>query len=294
MQAELRNRLIAGPLLGAATIAALVVDMAFNTSWGALAVALVIAITATPEFVVLARGSAGRPVRAPLFTANLLLPLIAVPDIHRALLERLPAEPVALVLGTCLVWAALLQTTRGIEGFIHSLGGTVLGMLYIGLSMHLLVALGAHDTPLNPVRGTQLLLTALAVCKLGDVAAFFGGRACGRHKMAPSISPGKTWEGFVFSLVGSVAAAYLTVYLVSGPWMRYPVAPFAGYWQPLLFGLVVGPAGVMGDLVESCLKRSSAVKDSGSIVPGFGGFLDVYDAILLSVPVACLLALLPG
>jgi phosphatidate cytidylyltransferase len=137
-------------------------------------------------------------------------------------------------------------------------------------------------------RGNQLLLLFIASCKLGDVTAFFGGRATGKHKMAPSISPGKTWEGFACSFVGSIGGAYLMAWIFASSCAR---GPFNGWWQPTVWGAIIGPLGVVGDLAESCMKRQADRKDSGHALPGFGGWLDLFDAVLLGVPVAYVLAL---
>jgi phosphatidate cytidylyltransferase len=107
--------------------------------------------------------------------------------------------------------------------------------------------------------------------------------------MSPRISPGKTWEGFACSFVGAVGASYLFTWAL-GAWTG--VGPFAGWWQPAVWGLVLGPLGVAGDLAESAMKRDASVKDSGSLMPGFGGWLDVLDALILAAPVAWLLAVL--
>ena len=137
-------------------------------------------------------------------------------------------------------------------------------------------------------RGTQLVLLFLATVKMGDIGAYFGGRTFGKHKMSPRISPGKTWEGFAFSFVGAIGGAYLFTWGLTATCAH---APFDGWWQPLVWALVLGPLGVAGDLAESAMKRDAAVKDSSNVVPGFGGFLDILDAVILAAPVAYLLAL---
>ena len=90
-------------------------------------------------------------------------------------------------------------------------------------------------------------------------------------------------------LVGAVGGAYLFYGVFA--LMDLPLA-FNGWWQPLVWGLVCGPIGLLGDLVESCIKREADIKDSGTIIPGFGGFLDVFDAIIFAAPFALLLGLI--
>lgn len=127
------------------------------------------------------------------------------------------------------------------------------------------------------------LVTLVAVTKAGDIAAYLGGTLCGRHRMAATLSPGKTWEGAAASLTGSVATAWLLLEgmagaAVAGPW---------GGW--LVFGAGVGLAGMLGDLAESLLKRECGAKDSGRMLGGLGGCLDLIDSLLFAAPVAWVL-----
>jgi phosphatidate cytidylyltransferase len=192
-----------------------------------------------------------------------------------------------LIFGLGFLWVGIRQFQRyAVDHFVHNVGATIAGACYLGLLPGMITALLMIQSPDDPHRGHSLVLLAVAACKLGDVAAFFGGRAFGKHKMAPSISPGKTWEGFAASLVGSIGGTYIVLAVL----MALGFAnPWTGWWQAAIWGLVLGPVGVMGDLWESGIKRDSAAKDSGSMIPGFGGILDVLDAILLAAPVAWLL-----
>jgi CDP-diglyceride synthetase len=156
---------------------------------------------------------------------------------------------------------------RAFEHFFSNVAYTLFGILYLGLSTSLMLRLAmmpGADGYVN--RGNQLLLVAITVVKLGDVAAYFGGRALGRHKMAPRISPGKTWEGFACSFIGAIGGAYL-MQAVFAQLCAHP--PFATWWEPIVWGAVLGPIGAAGDLAESCMKREASVKDSGDTLPGF-------------------------
>lgn len=157
----------------------------------------------------------------------------------------------------------------------------MLGIAYIGIPFLLLQRLA--ELP----HGTQLLLVFIAAVKLGDVTAFFGGKALGRNKMCPSISPGKTWEGFACSFIGAIGGSYLFAWLPTC-WGFEP--PFPSWWQAAVWGLVLGPLGVLGDLAESCMKRAARMKDSGASMPGFGGILDILDALIIAAPAAYVLA----
>ena len=139
-------------------------------------------------------------------------------------------------------------------------------------------------------RGPGWVLAAMAIVWIADTAAYFAGRAFGRRKLAPSISPGKTWEGVYGALLAVAVYALLLT----------PFAPRAGYtsaltpaamltWIAVLVGLAM--LSIEGDLLESLLKRHAGVKDSGTILPGHGGVLDRIDALLSAMPAAALLAL---
>jgi phosphatidate cytidylyltransferase len=137
-------------------------------------------------------------------------------------------------------------------------------------------AVAAEPTPL----GILPLVSMVAVVKAGDVAAYAAGTLVGRHRMAPILSPGKTWEGAAASLAASVAAAWVVLAWASpaGPWGGWPV-----------FGLLVGAAGMIGDLAESLVKRELGAKDSGRLLGGLGGVLDLVDSLLPAAPVAWVL-----
>jgi phosphatidate cytidylyltransferase len=122
--------------------------------------------------------------------------------------------------------------------------------------------------------GPKLLLFALVITWAGDSAAYFVGRAMGKHPLAPHISPKKTWEGSVGSMVGSLIVAWAFSY-----WIRIPIGHL------LAMAVIGNVAGQMGDLLESAYKRSAGVKDSGGLLPGHGGVLDRIDALILCIPV---------
>jgi len=129
--------------------------------------------------------------------------------------------------------------------------------------------------------GTAVLFLPVAVTWLGDSAAYSVGRAIGRHKLAPVISPKKTWEGAIAGLVATAAGAALYVELTRQlvPWSM-------SLWQVLLFGSLISVAGQVGDLFESRFKRDCGVKDSSNLLPGHGGALDRVDSLLFVFPFA--------
>jgi len=157
----------------------------------------------------------------------------------------------------------------------------VFGVLYIGLSLTTLPLLSQQDN------GPSLLIFLFLVVWAGDIAALYIGRTWGRKKLAPAISPGKSWEGSVASMAGSLAVTGLLLWL-STFLQAHGIADLS-YPGSLLHWLalaaILNVAAQVGDLVESALKRGAGVKDSGSLLPGHGGVLDRIDALLIAAPV---------
>ena len=134
--------------------------------------------------------------------------------------------------------------------------------------------------------GPALVLFLMVCVWAGDIAALYIGKAFGKHKLAPRLSPGKTWEGSIASIVGSVAAAGLVIWIgdvltARGNLILHITEPI---WQTLVLAAVLNIAAQLGDLLESAVKRGAGVKDSGTMLPGHGGILDRIDALLLAAP----------
>jgi phosphatidate cytidylyltransferase len=310
MRPELRNRLIFGFTIAALVIGAVAHDLIRGSHWGILALGIIAGVSGSIEFTKLARAHATHARLAPLVVVVVALVMVAHIDSTlqwktNTITEQLPANAqdashqatalapnlplIPLILGFGLLWTVLAQMFRyATENFFANVGSTLFGMIYLGISLHLLQQLALTESADSAYRGTQFVLLFMATVKMGDIGAYFGGRAFGKHKMSPRISPGKTWEGFAFSFVGAIGGAYLFTWALTATCTH---APFDGWWQPLVWALVLGPLGVAGDLAESAMKRDAAVKDSSNVVPGFGGFLDILDALILAAPIAYLLAL---
>ncbi len=182
-----------------------------------------------------------------------------------------------------LLWLALavILLKRGVSGWAPVPQGLRLaaGLLLIGLAWWA-VAAALHV-------GVGMLLSILALVWMADIAAYFGGKAFGKRKLAINISPGKSWEGALSGFVGVVLLAALWLWwggasadhLYARLWQQGPLLGFVG-----LAGLSV--MSVVGDLLESLVKRSAGVKDSSQLLPGHGGVLDRVDALLPVVPMA--------
>ncbi|MCC5795372.1 MAG: phosphatidate cytidylyltransferase [Chromatiales bacterium] len=137
--------------------------------------------------------------------------------------------------------------------------------------------------------GPALLLLVLVIVWAADVGAYFAGRRWGRRKLAPQVSPGKTWEG----VAGGLSAAML-VALAGGWLLAYPAGVELGGLALVLLGLAVGGISILGDLTVSMFKRNVGLKDSGRLIPGHGGVLDRVDSIMAAVPLYALVLLLAG
>lgn len=155
------------------------------------------------------------------------------------------------------------------------------GLIYIAYPLTLIPLLWKQED------GPALLLFLMLCVWSGDIAALYIGRAFGKTKLAPRLSPGKTWIGSIASVVASVIAAGVVVAIADalsarGSSLLHISEPL---WQTLLLAAVLNVAAQIGDLLESAIKRGAGVKDSGTMLPGHGGILDRIDALLLATPV---------
>jgi phosphatidate cytidylyltransferase len=185
----------------------------------------------------------------------------------------------AVVLLVLLILREVLMWPDNGQPFVN-IGATISGLLYVSLPMALLSVIAYGSGHFEPGRIFCLIFFVWAA----DTGAYFAGKNFGKHKLAPSISPGKTWEGWAGG-----AALTLVVGWAAGQFL--PDIPLS---HRLVAAGVVAVFGPLGDLAESMLKRSGGVKDSGTFLPGHGGLLDRFDAFLLVLPVLALLQVLVG
>ena len=192
-----------------------------------------------------------------------------------------PAKAPDLLIATlALIVIAVLvsQTFRFQKDFSKMLTGvgvTILGVFYVAFLGGFLVAMRVGFEN-SPNLSTHLLGFFFLVIFGSDVGAYFAGRALGKHKLAPTISPGKTVEGLIGGLLAAAAAAAAATFLF------FPELP---YQCSIPLAIVLAFVGVLGDLCESAMKRGSKTKDAASILPGHGGFLDRLDSLLLGAPI---------
>ncbi len=194
----------------------------------------------------------------------------------------------ALVFALAVLWLLASNAFRYREPgkSMETLGAELLIVSYAGLLLCLTARLrwvgGGEAAP-----GYYALGSLVVAAKCGDIGAYTFGRLFGRRKMAPLLSPGKTWAGFLGAIVVAGLASCL--------WLQFAQNLFNALWFPrsamicLIYGVVVAIAGLVGDLCESLIKRDLGKKDAAALLPGFGGVVDITDSIVYAGPIAYLL-----
>lgn len=285
MEKSLQNRLTFGPLMLAGLFLLLWGDSFIHFRTGIQGVGILLMLIlllplATEELATLFTAEHVRPYR---FISSIGSGAMVL---HAFMTQFDNFKPVAAsTLAFIVVFVMLLAALRRAwdmqaQDAIVRMAGTVLANMYLGGLGWFLLALRVKQSH-NFVGSTGIVLLILVVVKATDIGAFFGGRALGRHKLIPWLSPGKTWEGLicgvlVSGIIGALAAPHLYGMAIS--WQR-------GF----VICTLLGGIGQVGDLLESLIKRDAEVKDSGRLIPGFGGVLDVIDSPLLASPFAYLL-----
>lgn len=261
--------------------------------WLFALVVAAVAMLALHEYLGIAKGYGIQPLSLLTYLITLLFLFGAFALEEKPLLAEQP-------------WLALLSNTwLGLTGFtllfgipivfrrdmkmaLAASGTSAFALLYLGAPLAVPIFLRAE-----PFHGVFVVFALLSVWA-GDTAAFYIGRSLGKHKLAPIVSPKKSWEGAVASVLASVAVAML-VFHFQEPLSRMiatqelrPGSPF-GHWRlslvhQIALGILTNVAAQLGDLFESAIKRGAQVKDSGSILPGHGGILDRIDALLFAFP----------
>lgn len=254
-----------------------------------LATVIVFVVLGQREFYRLIEDKGAHPLVSYGLAGGAALPLVAY----------LGSEYHATILMTATLLAVMIRQVgkAQIAEALVSISGTFFGVFYVGWLLSHAVVLrnfhsaviahygppGAEQLGIVPETGIFLMLFCLTAVVLCDAGAYFAGRRFGRRKLAPRISPGKTVEGSVGGLatgtVGALAAK--CVFDLFWPGLSAPL----GWRAALVMGFLVSVAGMIGDLVESLLKRDAQAKDSGQLLPGMGGIMDRIDSPLLGIPV---------
>jgi phosphatidate cytidylyltransferase len=312
----MRTRIVVGTLMAVFAALMLIADLSLEPAYPFLLI--VILLLALAACVELHRLLGALPNRPPfwLCVSGVFAVLLANWPVHildflllrywpghNALHEfgLVPWQMVAWTFAAVVMAAFIAEMPRYRDssgGLVQRVALAVWFVAYLGVLPSFLLQLRWPPPPYGA------LTMAIFVPKCGDVAAYFTGRFLGRHRMTPTISPKKTWEGFAGGLVGAAATAVLLNHfylrealagdframfqsdtvLHVGAW----AGPYGGELAGVGFGLTVGLAGVLGDLAESLVKRDCRRKDAADTVPGFGGVLDVIDSVLFAAPVAYL------
>lgn len=226
------------------------------------------------EFYVLAKKKGMLPDIVAGYLASAALFTIFYFANRTSMQERLDLQSILLVIILLTIGTLVAATLRGapFEKMLASSGATILGVLYVVLPGGHLVAVRMG---FPPEVSSDLLAFFFLVLMGSDIGAYYVGRAIGKHKLAPGISPGKTWEG-----VGGGLAAALGLSAVAHFWF-FPELPLK--WA-LPLAAVMTVLGILGDLTESALKRGAGAKDAAKILPGHGGMLDRLDSLLFNAP----------
>ncbi len=267
-------------IISALVLAPVVLVLVWAGGWwvtGLIAVAVVIGIR---ELVRMLR--AGKLHPRPLVASAIGLAFIGAVVLQSRTSINLVAE--VLALGTIGAFLAEI-VRRDRTGSLDAWAVTVASALYVGgLLMHFILLRelnqpALRDGPLAALKiapGAAWIYATFAVTWASDSGAYFAGRAFGRHKMSPQLSPKKTWEGFAGGLVAAIGAGVGIIALLGLPVNALGVGA--------ALGLIGAAGGTLGDLAESMLKRQAGVKDSGALIPGHGGLLDRIDSLLFTGP----------
>ena len=262
--------------LSGLVLVAVFVGAVLGSQWSFGALLLLILVGGQTEFYKLARETGLSPQRwMGLAVGVLLFALNFI--VFRQFSRSVTDEAGGAVLYLLLYIGLLLPTLFVCELFRRSatplanLGATLLGVLYVAvpLSLLLYVPVLAGDCVWRP----ETVLCYIFIIWANDVFAYLVGMTFGRHRLCERLSPKKSWEGFFGGLAGAVVTGLAAAYALD-----------ANYWVWGGLALVASLSGVAGDLVESMFKREAGVKDSGQVIPGHGGVLDRFDALLLSAP----------
>jgi phosphatidate cytidylyltransferase len=261
-------------ILTAIVLIPLVILLIFvSPKWPLLFMGVVFAVAALAlwEFLGLADAMGAKTPRIVVIVclAILLAAIFRRPDLMSPMIGS-----IALVLFVICAFRSSVNRVLADTAF------SVFGLIYIGLSMATLYLLSTQDN------GPSLLLFLFLVVWSGDIAALYIGRTFGKRPLAPTLSPNKTWEGSIASVIGSILTTGLLLW-VSGLLVQHGIESlvYSGSpWHWTGLAVLLNIAAQLGDLVESAIKRGAGVKDSGHLLPGHGGMLDRIDALLLAAP----------
>jgi phosphatidate cytidylyltransferase len=293
----LRWRLLTAMLIIAPLLGLMVADYSYH--FGAPGVwlaplALLFSIAAVSEMLDLFRGKTPRPSSWSVHAGVLLVVSAGMVPLFSSLcgtpypadceIGRFGWPFLGLSIATALIFVAEMVRFRQPGESVVRIALGILTVVYVAVPVSFLLALRLHGD--NP-RGMAALVSLVLIVKTSDAGAYFSGRWFGRRKMAPLISPKKTVAGFVGGLLTAAGVSWIFFDGIA-PGIAGSAAGQTSLAGALVYGLLIGLAGVIGDLSESLLKRDMERKDSSGWMPGLGGVLDVLDSLLFAAPIAYL------
>jgi phosphatidate cytidylyltransferase len=245
--------------VGLALLSIILVSLFFNRAWFAVLVALAVVIAIwewTHQVVVSHRN-----------WATALLSFAAIGIFYTAWNEGIAGMSVALAVSFVVI--AVARLTFGVEHYSRDIAALMLGLTYLAFLAGFVVLMAV------PQDGLARVFTFVLCIAANDTGAYVTGVLFGRHRMAPGISPKKTWEGLIGGFVLAVILGVITMTLLMD----------SAWWTGVILGLLMAATSTLGDLVESAIKRDIGIKDMGTFLPGHGGMVDRIDALLLSAPI---------
>lgn len=271
--------------LSGLVLAAVVLGAIVWSQWSFGALLAVLLVGGMYEFYTLAGKQGNAPQRVVGLVAGIVLFALNLAFVSDDIREILGVARQAFGCGLAFLLLLLpamfiCELYRRGENPASGIGTTLMGVCYVALPLSLMcyIPILGSDT-WNP----WVMVAYIFIIWANDVFAYLVGMTFGRHRLCERLSPKKSWEGFFGGLAGAVAAGLAAAYALD-----------ANYWVWGGLALVASLSGVAGDLVESMFKREAGVKDSGQVIPGHGGVLDRFDALLLSAPYVFLYLLLVG
>lgn len=270
------KRVFSSTLLWSIVIA----TMWFFRNDGVVALGILVSLLTMREFYVLMRGMGYTPFDKLGTVCGALITASPLFELHWGVPTHV------LMAAAVVLFSTRLLGERTPENRVESLCSTLFGLVYVGLLLHYFVRL-VLPLPGDTISENGRLLFCLwviATSKFCDMGGLLTGMAIGRHKLSPQISPKKTWEGAIGGVLASVAIGALVA------WFGRDLLP--ARMTPLIAAAMALPIAILaiiGDLVESVIKRRANIKDSASIIPAMGGFFDMSDSLLLVAPVAYLM-----
>ncbi len=276
----------------------LFIGMLYLGEWWFTIFVLVLSVGALIEFYNMSEHKDAKTVSVPSVIMGSLLPVA----FYYQLISASPVSAFILLIGLLFAFPSIslmFEIFSGRKNALLNFSASIAGIFYISLPLISMIIIRNFNIIAESLPTSRfdffatwnyddfawlvlLVLSAIWIC---DSAAYFGGRAMGKHKLFERVSPKKTWEGAAWGFVGAVAGSYF---------IGQAMLPEHPAFLTIIIGIVAGTFGQIGDLGESLLKRDAGIKDSSNIFPGHGGFLDRFDSVLFVFPILTAALIIAG